>query len=111
MMFFSSILFAQLADKESNKYKTVKIGDYEWMSENLRSTKLNDGKSIALAKNKDEWMVYCKKSSPVIVIISLMRNIKIMVLSIIFTHRITTKLLPKGGLFLPMISGQKWFFR
>jgi uncharacterized protein (TIGR02145 family) len=64
MMFFSSILVAQLADKESNKYKTVKIGDYEWMSENLRSTKLNDGKSIALAKNKDEWMVYCKKKLP-----------------------------------------------
>ena len=64
MMFFSSILFAQLADKESNKYKTVKIGDYEWMSENLCSTKLNDGKSIALAKNKDEWMMYCKKKLP-----------------------------------------------
>jgi uncharacterized protein (TIGR02145 family) len=64
MLLFSSILVAQLADKESNKYKTVIIGDYEWMSENLRSTKLNDGKSIALAKNKEEWMMYSKKKLP-----------------------------------------------
>jgi uncharacterized protein (TIGR02145 family) len=57
-------LSAQLKDKDNKSYKTVIIKNQEWMAENLRCTKLNDGKAIAFAKNSDEWMNYCKKKVP-----------------------------------------------
>jgi uncharacterized protein (TIGR02145 family) len=63
-MLFCFTLKAQLTDKESNNYKTKVIQNQEWMIENLKSTKLNNGKKIALAKNSDEWMSYCEKKLP-----------------------------------------------
>ena len=63
-MLFCFTLNAQLTDKESNTYKTKVIQNQEWMIENLKSTKLNNGKKIALAKNSDEWMSYCEKKLP-----------------------------------------------
>jgi uncharacterized protein (TIGR02145 family) len=44
-----------LADIEGNTYKTKKIGSQLWMTENLRSTKLNDGTEIPLTQDPVQW--------------------------------------------------------
>jgi uncharacterized protein (TIGR02145 family) len=42
-------------DIEGNIYKTVTIGTQEWMGENLRTTKYNDGAGISLVTDNIEW--------------------------------------------------------
>ena len=44
-----------ITDIEGNVYKTVKIGDQWWMSENLRTTKYCDGTSITYAPDFNSW--------------------------------------------------------
>ena len=44
-----------VTDTEGNTYKTIKIGDQLWMSENLRTTRFNDGADIPLTKDDDAW--------------------------------------------------------
>ncbi len=45
-----------LTDIEGNKYKTVFIGDQEWMAENLKTTKYHDGTDILLVEENNEWI-------------------------------------------------------
>jgi uncharacterized protein (TIGR02145 family) len=44
-----------VTDTEGNTYKTIKIGDQLWMSENLRTTRFNDGTDIPLTKDDEAW--------------------------------------------------------
>ena len=46
----------QVSDIEGNKYKTLVIGKQEWMVENLRTTRFNDGTSIPAITDKTEWV-------------------------------------------------------
>jgi OOP family OmpA-OmpF porin len=46
-----------LTDADGNSYKVVKIGNQTWLAENLRTTKYNDGTSIALVTDSAKWIV------------------------------------------------------
>jgi len=42
-------------DVDGNKYKTIVIGSQEWMAENLKTTKFNNGDQIANIIQRAEW--------------------------------------------------------
>ena len=50
-----TVVFGTLTDTDGNVYKTVKIGNQEWMAENLRVTRYNDGSPILLDTSSVSW--------------------------------------------------------
>lgn len=51
----SSIKYGVAYDIDSNEYKTVKIGKYEWFAQNLQVTKLNDSTPITNITDNKAW--------------------------------------------------------
>ena len=47
--------FGAVRDIDGNEYKTVWIGNYNWMAENLRTTRYNDGTAIPNVTDNLEW--------------------------------------------------------
>jgi uncharacterized protein (TIGR02145 family) len=45
-----------ITDIDGNKYKTVVLGNQEWMAENLKTTKYNDGSIIPLTIDTIQWV-------------------------------------------------------
>lgn len=47
--------YGTLTDIEGHIYRTVVIGDYEWMAENLKVGTYNNGTEIPLVSEHEEW--------------------------------------------------------
>jgi len=45
-----------IKDIDGNVYKTVILGDFYWMTENLKSTRFNDGSTIPCIKDQSMWL-------------------------------------------------------
>lgn len=52
---FSFTAHTQVTDVDSNLYQTIKIGNQEWMAENLKTTRYNDGELIPLVTDNSTW--------------------------------------------------------
>jgi uncharacterized protein (TIGR02145 family) len=57
-----------ISDYDGNVYKIVNIGDQWWMTENLKTTRYNDGEVIPLITDNTEWSsantpAYCWRSN------------------------------------------------
>ena len=44
-----------LSDADGHTYATVVIGKYEWMTENLKTTRYNDGTTIPNCTDNLDW--------------------------------------------------------
>ena len=51
----SEDIVSTVTDIDGNTYKTIKIGNKEWITSNLKTTKFNDGTPIKNITNNKEW--------------------------------------------------------
>ena len=50
-----NLTYGSVSDIDGNIYRTIIIGTQEWMADNLKTTKLNDGTSIANVTDEFKW--------------------------------------------------------
>ncbi len=50
-----SLTYGSVTDQEGNKYATIRIGNQEWMAENLKTTKYCNGDPIPNVMNNTLW--------------------------------------------------------
>lgn len=51
----TSLTYGVAYDIDSNAYKTIKIGKYEWFAQNFQATKLNDGNALTEVTDSKKW--------------------------------------------------------
>jgi uncharacterized protein (TIGR02145 family) len=51
-------------DSEGNKYKTIRIGNQEWMAENLNVSHFRNGDTIHEVRNDKEWELAGREGKP-----------------------------------------------
>ena len=54
-----------VTDIDGNTYKTVVIGEQEWMAENLNVTKFRNGDEIPIATSLEEWKIAYDNKQPI----------------------------------------------
>ncbi len=57
LWFNPDLTYGTMHDIEGNAYRTIMIGTQEWMAENLKVTKYNDGTPIPHAPANDDWKI------------------------------------------------------
>jgi uncharacterized protein (TIGR02145 family) len=53
--FNPDLTYQSISDIDGNTYKTIYIGDQQWMAENLKTTRLNDGTEIPFITDNILW--------------------------------------------------------
>jgi uncharacterized protein (TIGR02145 family) len=53
--FNPALTYQTVSDIDGNNYKTINIGDQEWLAENLKTTRLNDGTEIPFITDNIIW--------------------------------------------------------
>lgn len=48
--------YSQVYDYEDNAYNTIQIGSQTWMSENLKTSKYNNGDDIPNVTDDQDWI-------------------------------------------------------
>jgi uncharacterized protein (TIGR02145 family) len=51
-----NLTYGDIQDVEGRNYKTIKIGRAQWMAENLRTTKFQNGDPLEFAASNSEWV-------------------------------------------------------
>ena len=56
VLFDTILTYGSVSDIEDHNYKTIQIGTQDWMAENLKATKYNDGTEIPNAIDDGTWI-------------------------------------------------------
>src|SRR5665647_3505570 len=57
VIFYNAALIGTVTDIDGNVYHTVKIGQQDWMVENLKTTKYRNGDTIPNVTNEIGWYI------------------------------------------------------